>query len=275
MEAQEIGRGIYAVLAPEGLGNAGFIVAEAGVIVVDTMMTPTMARELLEIIGKNSSKMIRFVVNTHHHGDHTFGNQFFPQAVIVGHEGVRARMAELGDTMIAQSLRSRPHLKEEFQQVKVTMPALTFSQRFTFHWGGERVELFHLGKGHTPGDSVVYLPQQKALFAGDLLFTRCIPAVQPDGDSRGWIEALSHLISLPLDRVVPGHGPVSTADDLKIQQEYLLRLRQEVERCCSRGMSKEETGKAVTMSAYATYEHQERIPGNVAVVYDELTRPKA
>ena len=273
MEAKEVAPGVFAALGPEGTANAGFILGANGVLAIDTMMTPSMTRGMLAEIRKRTPQPVRLLVNTHYHGDHTFGNQFFPEAVIAAHQGVRKTMVERGEGLIAQMLRFRPELKDELKEVRITPPALVYPEGLVLYWDGMRVELSHPGRAHTDGDTLVYLPEKQVLFTGDLLFSRIFPALMPEGSSRGWIRTLARLARLPLTAVVPGHGPISGPANLQEFRRFLVRLRLEVKRCWQRGLSREDAVRQVRMEAYVSWERPERLAGAVGIVYDELARP--
>jgi cyclase len=273
MEFRELVPGVFAALVQDGTANAGFVVGDGEVLVVDTLMLPaSQGRELVAGLGRLAPAAPKLVLNTHFHGDHTFGNMLFADSVIMAHNGVRRRMEEMGVGMIERSIRFRPEHEAEFRTVKITLPSLCYSHGLTLHLGRRRVEMFHPGPAHTDGDTVVYLPAEGVLFPGDLLFTGIFPAVLPETDTRGWVKVLTELESLPVDKVVPGHGPLSTVKEMKALREYLQHVQEEVRRCLGRGMGKEETVKAVSPGPAQGWERPERHAGGVAQVYEELSR---
>lgn len=272
MEFKELAPGVFAALVSDGTANAGFVVGDGEVLLVDTMMLPSQSRELAAGLGRLAPAAPKLVVNTHCHGDHTFGNMLFTNSVIMAHNAVRRRMEEMGEAMIERSIRFRPEHEAEFRKVKLIFPSLGYSHGVTLHLGRRRVEMFHPGPAHTDGDTVVYLPAEGVLFASDLLFTGMFPAVLPEADTRGWVKVLSELEALPVEKVVPGHGPLSTVKDLRVQREYLQHVQEEVRQCLKRGLSKEETVKAVSAGPGQGWPRPERHTGGVGQVYEEFRR---
>lgn len=267
---KEIASGVFAMITPDGGANAGFIVGGDQVLVVDTRMTPSLAQELLAAVRGATTAELRYLVNTHYHGDHVFGNQFFvPPAAIVSHATVRDRLARLGGAYPQEFGRRRPEFADEFRQVRLVLPSITFTDRLTVHLGDRTVELVHLGWGHTDGDCVVYLPTEKVAFVSDLLFHRVIPALM-DARSRGWIEILDRLAEWDIDVVVPGHGLLATKAELREQRDFLVDLWLAVRACWERGMSEEQAMAEVKLERYASWLNQERLPVAVQRVYGEL-----
>ncbi|MDP6511126.1 MAG: MBL fold metallo-hydrolase [Dehalococcoidia bacterium] len=274
MDFKELSPGVYAALVSDGTANAGFIAGDGEVLVVDTLMLPTsQGQELVAAVSRLAPAVPRLVLNTHFHGDHTFGNMLFPESVIMAHNGVRRRMEEMGDKMVERSIRFRPEHEAEFRTVKIALPTLGFSHGMTLDIGRRRVEMFHPGPAHTDGDTLVFLPDDGMLFAGDLLFTGTFPAVLPETDTRGWVKVLKELETMSANRVVPGHGPMSTVEDMKTLRDYLQHVQGEVRRCLDKGMSKEETSKAVSTGPGEGWDKPERHAMGVGQVYEELSRP--
>jgi glyoxylase-like metal-dependent hydrolase (beta-lactamase superfamily II) len=201
--------------------NAGLVIGDDCVLVVDTLLTAKEGRRLFADIRKITAKPIRFVVNTHFHRDHTLGNSVFAGlgAVIVSHSLERESMlAEAPKTLAG--LRQLGLGEADLRDTAVTVPHVTFSERMTIHLGKQVVELIHLGPSHTAGSSVVYLPRQKVLFAGDILFTNFHPFLG-SADLLGWKRALEAVEAMDVVAIVPGHGPLSTKKDVDELREYL------------------------------------------------------
>ena len=210
------------------ISNAGFVITDDGVVVVDALGSPTLATELIDEIKRLTSQPIRYVIVTHYHADHIYGLQAFKAA---------------GATILAHPL-GREYLNSETAQHR-----LQASRQELFPWVDEKTRLVgadrwldteettlrvgsfeflihHVGPAHTPEDLVVYVPQRGVLFAGDLVFRGRIPFVG-QADSRQWIASLEQLIEFRPKIMVPGHGPVSEAPlaDLELTRDYLVYLR--------------------------------------------------
>jgi len=208
------------------ISNAGFVVTPAGVVVIDALGSPAMARQLLATIRAITPQPVKLVILTHYHADHIYGAQVFKQAgaVIVAHELGR-------DYLGSETARLRMQasidegLTEPGTQVIAAAPWLAGSASFDL--GGTRFEAMHVGPAHTVEDLAVYFPDEGVLFSGDLVFRGRVPYVG-DADSRRWIESLDRLLGLPAKLIVPGHGPHSTEPraDLQLTRDYLAYLRQ-------------------------------------------------
>lgn len=266
---KEIGPNIYAYITPEGGSNAGFAVCGEQVLVVDALMTPTLAQDFLRQIKRVTDKPLAFLVNSHYHGDHVFGNQFFLPAQIIAHVNVRRRLAQLGPDYAKQLGSRMPDLAQEMQQVRLTLPNVTYTDSLTLHLDGRTVEISYYGHAHTDGDSLVYFPAEKVLFAADILFRRIVPALM-DGHCSSWISILDKLDELPAEVVVPGHGLLGTKADLKEQREFLAALRAEVTRCFEAEMTEEQAISQVKLEKYAGWLGQERYEMGIRRIYMEL-----
>ena len=209
------------------ISNAGFVVTPAGVVVIDALGSPALAQRLIAEIRKVSAQPITHVIATHYHADHIYGLQVFKAAGarIIAHRAAREYL---------QSDTARLRLQASRQELAPWVDAQTrlveaddwLDGDRTLTVGGVSMEIRHVGPSHTPEDLVVYLPRQKLLFAGDLVFRARIPFVG-QADSKQWIKALDLLLGFDTTVIVPGHGPVSTSarEDLQLTRDYLVHLR--------------------------------------------------
>lgn len=201
--------------------NAGIVIGRDGILVVDTLISAKEAQRFLADIRKVSDKPIRYVVNTHTHLDHAFGNGVFAKegAVVISHLADRKAMERTG----AATLRDIGNFglkPEEMAGTEIVLPVLSFADRMQVDLGGETVELIRIAPSHTEGSVIVHLPAKKLLFAGDVLFTDFHPFMA-DGDLSGWTKTLEALLAMDVERIIPGHGPLSTKKDVKEMIEYL------------------------------------------------------
>ena len=237
MQAKEVVPNVYYVEGVSEMGssanqnfisNAGFVVTPEGVVVIDALGSPELARRLVVEIAKVTDKPIHTVVLTHYHADHIYGLQVFQDlgARIVAHGAAREYL-----TSDAARLRleiSRQELWPWVDEKTRLVPAdewLTASKMLMV--GGVRFDIQPVGPSHTAEDLVVYLPKQKVLFAGDLVFRNRIPFVG-QADSRHWIEAMRNLLQFDTRWIVPGHGPISNdpKGDMTLTRDYLIYLRE-------------------------------------------------
>jgi glyoxylase-like metal-dependent hydrolase (beta-lactamase superfamily II) len=210
------------------ISNAGFVVTDAGVVVIDGLGSPALATELLAEIRRVTSQPVRYVIVTHYHADHIYGLQVLKAAgaTVLAHPAAREYIAS--DTAQRRLEASRqelaPWIDEKTQLV--TADRWLEDKETTLRVGEAEFVIRHVGPAHTPEDLVVFVRGTGVLFAGDLVFRGRIPFVG-QADSRQWIESLGRLMEMQPRIVVPGHGPVSDAPipDLQLTRDYLLHLR--------------------------------------------------
>lgn len=291
-------------------GNIGIAVTSEGVVVIDDQFAD-LAPGIHEQIKSVTSQPIRFLINTHHHGDHTGGNVFFiKMTTIVAHDNVRKHMLAAPQEAIANSTRridnltaqiaklekddpqskDLPELRNQLDSAKKTLesskaikvseipaPNVTFDREMRIYLGGKEVQVFHLKRGHTDGDSIIYFPQDKVVHMGDLFFNKVIPFI--DGahgaSTAEWIETIDAVIARvdPAAQYIPGHGEVTTVADLKAFKQYFIDLREAVKKAVDAGRTREQALKEVKLEQYSAYNgYAQRFAANVGTVYDELKK---
>ncbi|WP_369250104.1 MBL fold metallo-hydrolase [Streptomyces sp. R41] len=265
-QLEQLAEDVYAYLQPDGgwcLNNAGIVIGREGTVLVDTAATEARARLLRETVRTLGPRPVTTVVNTHSHGDHTFGNHLFaPSATIVAHERAAAEMAEHGLALTGLW----PQV--DWGHVQVTEPHVTYRDRMTLPTAGPRMELLHLGPGHTAGDTVVWLPDQRVLFAGDLLFSGATPFVLM-GSLSGSLRVLDRLRALEPLHVVPGHGPLCGPELLDANADYLRWVRELARAGIADGLDPLELARAAGPGPYAQLLDSERLVGNLVRAYAE------
>jgi glyoxylase-like metal-dependent hydrolase (beta-lactamase superfamily II) len=243
-------------------GNIGLAVTSEGVVVIDDQFAD-LAPGIAEQIKSVTSQPIRFLINTHHHFDHTGGNGFFiKMTTIVAHDNVRKNMLMDAKTVPA---------------TEVPAPNLTFDREIRMYLGGKEIQVFHLKRGHTDGDSIIYFPQDKVVHMGDLFVNKNIPFIDTahGGSTAEWIETLDAVISRvdPSSQLIPGHGEVGTVADLKSFKQYFLDLRAAVKKAVDGGMPREQAVKEIKLEQYSGYNgYAQRFASNVGTVYDEMKK---
>lgn len=202
--------------------NAGIIIGKGGIVVIDTLISAKEAQRFISDIRKISDKPIKYVVNTHVHLDHTFGNSEFDKigSVIISHDATKNAMKGYGD-FVMNNLGMYGFTAQEMEGTKVACPSLTFSNRKEIDLGDRIVELIYPGPSHTDGSILVYLRKEKILFAGDALFTNYVPNLR-DGDIDTWVKTLDFIAGMDADKIIPGHGPVSNKQDVTDMKNYLI-----------------------------------------------------
>src|SRR5499427_5076002 len=189
-------------------GNIGASVGDDGIVVVDDEFLP-LAEKIEAALKGISDKPVKFVLNTHWHGDHTGGNPHFGEKVpIIAQENVRKRLAEGGKTRFGET-KPAP---------KVALPVITFDDKVSVHLNGEDIRAIHIPHGHTDGDSVIFFPQSNVVHMGDDFVTYGFPFidVKNGGSVSGMVAGVEKVLTMmPQDvKVIPGHGPISTPDDV-------------------------------------------------------------
>ncbi|HTP66966.1 MAG TPA: MBL fold metallo-hydrolase [Geobacteraceae bacterium] len=201
--------------------NAGIVIGRDGILVIDTLISAKEAKRFIADIRKVSDKPIKYVVDTHYHLDHSFGNSEFAKlgATIISQANDRDNLAKKGNDAMKHA-RDYGLSDADLAGTVITLPTLTFTDRMTIDLGGETVELIFVAPSHTEGSALVYLPRHKILFTGDVLFTDYHPFMG-DGDIAGWVKNLDFILGLDVTTIIPGHGPISSKKDIAEMKAYL------------------------------------------------------
>ena len=271
----ELAPGVFAYVQATGgfcIANAGIVDGGvAGVTAIDALFTPAMTRTLLAETARVAPRPVRRLVNTHHHLDHTLGNAQFPaETEIVAHEKARAEMQRTGIGVLPRIERMAPQFVGTLADAVERLPDRTFEgAALELDAGAHRLRLLHLGSGHTRGDVVVHLPQERVLFAGDLAFFDVTPLAF-EGHIGNWIAIGERVLAMEgVDVIVPGHGPVGTKDDLRDLLGYLRLVRDGAQRGFDAGAPVEDAAAAIDLGRYSEWGEPERLPINVARLYRE------
>ena len=268
-ELREVCEDVYAYLQPDGswfLNNTGFLVSRNGVISVDTTSTERRTRAYLDAIATVTEKPVRTLVNTHHHGDHTHGNYLMSGATIVGHERCR-------EAILASPMPPPPGIWSEVDwgHLEPAPPFLTYADGVTVWSGDLRCEVRYVGTpAHTTNDSIVWLPDRKVLFCGDLLFNGGTPFLL-QGSVAGAIEVLDEVLKpIGATTIVPGHGAVGGPELIDPVLGYLRFVQASARAGRDAGLSPLDTARELDLGEYAELLDAERIVGNLHRAYSEL-----
>lgn len=283
MRLEKITDQVYTCLQEEpgiGFSNSGLI-SRGGGVVIDTFWDLAHTRELLAQYARVTPNLARRVVNTHHNGDHCWGNQLLPEAEIIGHRSC-AKSFGVENPGLLQMIKSadlseQPALAEfaksldpwDFSGIELTPPSTLLDDRMLLDLEGTRVELIHVGPAHTESDVIVNLPEQRVLFAGDVVFRLCTP-VGWIGSFAQWTDALDRILALDPEVVVPGHGPLCGPEGPREMKAYLQHVREESKHLFDRGMSALDAARRIDLGPFEAWQEPERLLFNVERAYREF-----
>ena len=303
----KVSDGIYAAVAkPGGIasGNAGFIVGDEGVLIVDTFLTPDAVEELIETIGNETKQPIKYAINTHYHLDHTGGNQVLVArgVPIIGHdnlmiwqttknrrflpaaEELKKRLADatkqLNETPADQTDK-RAQLERQIRRTEATLkitltnPTVTFSSGTVHLYLGKREVVLFTLPGHTGGDVLAFVADANVVFTGDIGWRKTFPNLV-DATVNDWIPSLDKLLQqYPTAKFVPGHGEVATAEEVREFRDYLDDLRTRVKKAIADGLTVDQAKQQLKLpDRYKTFAFQNFATPNVEDMYKELAGTK-
>ena len=285
MQRIQLASDVYACLQPDtGLGasNSG-LVARGGGLVVDTFWDLPRTRRLLDLYAEVMPETVARVVNTHHNGDHCWGNQLLAAtgAEVIGHRlcaeyfhreaTPELFLALLDSDDLPVSLEGfvRALSAFDFRGIELTPPTTLIDDDAVLDLDGLEVDLLYVGPAHTPGDTVVFLPEPGIVFTGDVLFHQCTP-IGWEGSFAGWIGALERLEALQPAVVVPGHGPLADVEGLRGLREYLTYVLAESRGHYDAGRTSLEAAQRIELGPYAGWTEPERLAFQVDRAYREF-----
>jgi len=290
----ELGGGSYAYLLPHGSwgdSNAGLIVDGDQSMLVDTLFDLKLTGEMLKTMADAvpAARSIDVLVNSHADGDHTFGNELVAGARIIASKDTADEFFKLGPDKLHEIIANSKSLGEgaefiahhmgperfDFTNITLTAPTETYDRETSIKVGDKDVRLYNVGPAHTRGDTLVHVVQDKVVYTGDLLFLGVHPAIW-DGSVDGWIRACDHLLSLDVDVVVPGHGPVTDKNGVRTFRNYLGMLVEESRKRFDAGLSVEDAAYDIILTPpFDEWLSPERIAGSVNFLFLEWGSPTA
>ncbi|WP_226701995.1 MBL fold metallo-hydrolase [Microbulbifer elongatus] len=267
IEPQPVAENLY-MLTGAG-GNMALFAGDDGAFLVDDQFAP-LSEKILAAVGKLTDKPLRFVVNTHWHGDHTGGNENLGKAgaLIVAHENVRKRMSTEQFTKLWD--RTTP------PAAAGALPVITFTDATTFHWNGDEVRVQHVGPAHTDGDSIIIFKNANVIHMGDTFFNGSYPYVDlsAGGSVDGVITNAARVLEMADDKtqIIPGHGPLTDKKGLQEYHDLLVRLRNKIKTLVDAGNSKEQVIAAKPTKEFDEHYGQGFMKPDIwtGIVYDSL-----
>lgn len=285
----DLGDGCYAYLQPDGSwgwSNAGLMVAGDQSLLVDTLFDLKLTREMLATMRRaepRAAARIDALVNTHSNGDHVFGNELVADAEIIASRACAEEMRHDGGARrLADFKRNAPAMGEagrffaeifapfDFEGVNVAMPTRTFTGELDVAVGDKTVRLIEVGPAHTRGDVLAYVPADRVIYTGDILFVGGHPIIWA-GPIANWIKACQLMLELDVATVVPGHGPITDKRGVAAVKGYLEYIEREARRRFDAGMPAADAARDISLADYSSWGDAERIVVNVATLYHEFS----
>ncbi|HEU4842286.1 MAG TPA: MBL fold metallo-hydrolase [Ilumatobacteraceae bacterium] len=283
----DAGEGCWAYVQRDGSwgwSNAGLVVGDGGSLLVDTLFDLPCTAAMLDAFGaRTAAAPIGVVVNTHANGDHCYGNELVAGAEIISSTATAEEMAEVSPAMLAGLNAAPGEVGElfrsffgdfQFDGITLTPPTRTFEGRLGVDVAGREVELIEVGPAHTKGDTIVYVPDAKTVFTGDILFINGTPIVWA-GPLANWVAACDLMLGMDVDVVVPGHGPLTDKAGIAAVRDYLAFVDAEATARHDAGVDAFEAAKEISALIgaghdFATWGEAGRIAVNVETVYRTL-----
>jgi glyoxylase-like metal-dependent hydrolase (beta-lactamase superfamily II) len=282
----EVGDGLFAYLQPDGgwgWSNAGLVVGGESTLLIDTLFDLRLTEEMLQAMRRAvpSAARIDTLVNTHANGDHCYGNQLVGDALIVASARTAEEMTELPPAAMAMLVQQAPQMGVlgefflrcfgafEFDGIEPVLPKRTFSGELSLQVGERELQLIEVGPAHTRGDTLVHVPAERVLFTGDVLFSGAHPIAWA-GPVSNWIAACERILALDPQAIVPGHGPLSTVEQVRELRNYFEYLYEQARERHDEGMTPLEAARALALDRWADWKEDERLVVNLANIYAEL-----
>lgn len=273
----EVGDGLYAFTA-EGDPNSGVIIGDESVMIVEAQATPRLANKVIECVRSVTDKPISHVVLTHYHAVRVLGASAYGAQQIIMSDKARSMVVERGQEDWDSEFQRFPRLFEGHESIPgLTWPTTTFNDKMTVYLGNRKVDIMHLGRAHTAGDAVIYVPDQNVMFTGDIVeyHSACYCG---DGHFADWGNTLDAIKAYNVDAIAPGRGDALVGEKMvnaaiENTRDFVSSTFKPVQKIAARGGSLKEAWDAVRAECdpkfadYAIYEHC--LPFNVARAYDE------
>jgi cyclase len=257
----------------DGSSNSAFLVTDAGVLVVDTGQHPVDGRALLERIRAVTDKPVKWVVNTHAHGDHFLGNPPFRDAgaTIVAHRDTATMMKTHYQYEIGRRGAYFNRFKLDPKELVLVLPHVTYDSNLTITLGNRSVQVMYLGPGQNPGDTLVHFPHARALFVGGPFARRNWSNTSFTPSVDGWIALLNRVAALDVDIYLPGHGDVGTRQDVLDETKWLADFQAGIKNALAQGMSKEEMVQKLHFRDYSHLRNYPLIHGFIEALHHLYT----
>ncbi len=285
---QDLGNGDFAWLQPDGSwgwSNAGLVIDGDQSLLIDTLFDKHLTRDMLKAMrsaAPEATAQFDTLVNTHANGDHCNGNELVTGAEIIASKACAEELASENPAMMRTMLERAPEMGDvgeffvhcfsafDFHETRHVLPTRTFQGELEIKVGDKDVHLKQVGPAHTARDVLAYVPSDKVIFTGDILFIEGHPILWA-GPIANWIAACDYMLGLELENIVPGHGPITDKRGVAAVRDYLIYIRDEARKRFDAGMAAEEAAMDISLADYDSWGDAERIVVNVAVLFKEFS----
>ncbi|HZN25876.1 MAG TPA: MBL fold metallo-hydrolase [Burkholderiales bacterium] len=275
IQVTEVAPGLYFQYHHQESNNA-FLVTPEGVLVIDTRQHPKRAEELVATIRKYTDRPIRWVVNTHAHGDHYFGNSVFKRegATIITHRDTAGMMKAQFDREMKRRMGYFKQRQYDPGDVKLVLPDVTFDSKMTITLGGRTIELLYIGAGQNPGDTFIHFPRERVLYAGGPFSKNSWPNPSFTPSMQEWIGVLNKIAAMDVDKYLGGHGDIGTKEDVLAEARMLADFDAGMRAAVAKGMSRDEIIQNVRFEKYKDVRNYYRMNLFISSYYHFLTTGK-
>jgi cyclase len=272
---RKLADGVYAFVGENYNSNAGIVITQDGVVLIDSGHNPVESRKLMEVVKKLTPMPVRLLIDTEPHPDHTTGHFVFsPPATIVAAAGagdsMRARERE-APQRIQQMAASSPEMKTALEGYKFVPPHVEYQQRASIAVGERTIELYYMRGVHSEADTAVWLPKERVIFSASGIVNNQINILRPFVTIPDILAAAKLMKGLNPEHVVPGHGQPGTVKIFEDTEKYYALLIERVSKAVKEGKSLDDIKKEVKMPEYASWASQDRFPTNIEAAYKMVT----
>ena len=283
----DLGNGGYAWLQPDGgwgWSNAGLIVDGDECLIVDTLFDKPLTRDMLKAMRgaePAATRSFDYLVNTHANADHCNGNELVGDAEIIASSACAEELAREDPGLLQRLMEQAPEMGEvgefftycfsafDFRDINRALPTRTFDDTLDVTVGDKTVHLKQVGPAHTRGDVLAFVPADRLIFTGDILFIEGHPIIWA-GPVGNWVDACDYMLALDIETVVPGHGPITDKRGIEAMRGYLVHVTEQARLRFDAGMGVMEAALDISLADYDSWGDAERIVVNVATLYKEF-----
>jgi cyclase len=268
-QVRKIKDGIYVYVGKEFNSNAGIVLTQDGVVLIDSGHNPTDSRAILSAIKKLTSQPVRFLIDTEPHADHTTGHFVFsPPATVIAHEGATDSMRKAYNPQRNEKLMAgSPEMRAAFDGFRMITPHMEYRQKMTLNLGERTFELMYLKGVHSEADTAIWLPKERVLFSASGIVVNQFNILRPFVTIPDILAASKMMKGLSPEHVIPGHGTPGTVQIFEDTEKYYAILLERVGKMVKEGKSLEQIKKEARMPEYDHWATKERFPTNVEAAY--------